>query len=63
MAIRSEGKHKSPRGVLFWERSIERPYRFIFNTKATVEVIDAPPILVRDPFMRLKQKKLGQSQN
>lgn len=51
---------RSPGGVLFWERCIERLRCFAHNTdKSPVEVISVPTIFMRDPHMRLKRKRLG----
>lgn len=49
---------RSPGGVLFWAKCIERLHHFAFNTDGTkVEVVLWPTIYIRDPFLRPKRKK------
>lgn len=51
---------RSPRGVLFWERSIECVDHFTHNTdKCLVEVVPVLTIFTKDLHMRLKRKSLG----
>lgn len=60
MAILGEGRCEVPSSVLFSERCIEHLFHFAFNTdKTIVGMVDAPIVFVKDPFIRLKRKKLG----